>query len=196
MKKSLLLLLGAVLVTGAFFIYTKPLAPQTIVVFGDSLTYGVGSEKGGGFVTILEEELGMPVENLGLTGDTTEGALRRISQVTNRKPAVTIILLGGNDFLRGISQEKTFENLGKIIEAIEAGGSKVILVGLEPVIAQNGERQAFDALAKKYKTAYVPNILQGIYGRLDMMSDNLHPNDKGYALMAERIEPALRQLLK
>lgn len=184
-------------VAGYFLLAPGRTTPEPVVVaFGDSLTYGTGSKLGGGYVTKLESKLGLPVANLGLSGDTTEGALRRIAQVIERKPTITIVLLGGNDFLQGIPQEKTFENLGEIIEAIQASGSKVLLVGLEPLLVKNGERQAFDALAQKYQTAYVPNILQGIYGRLDMMSDNLHPNDKGYALMAERVEPELRKLLK
>lgn len=201
MKKSLLLGVAVLtFVVAGTYLYVhltaQPVEPLTVVAFGDSLTFGRGSEGGGGYVSFLSEELGMPIINLGIVGDTTQRALRRIDQVENWKPGIVVVLLGGNDFLTGVPQEETFKNLGKIIEILQSNGSQVVLVGLEPIIAKNGERQAFDALAKKYKTAYVPNILQGVYGHLDMMSDNLHPNDIGYALMAERIAVELKRLLR
>ncbi len=198
MKKIIFALFIVLTVLAGYFLYPQTASdsePPRVIAFGDSLTYGRGSEAGGGYVQMLSDDLGVPIDNLGLTGDTTEGALKRIAQVTGRKPTITIVLLGGNDFLMGVPQEKTFGNLGKIIEIIQASGAEVLLIGLEPVIGKRGERAAFDALAKKYKTAYVPNILRGIYGRLDMMSDNLHPNDKGYKLMADRIEPVLEELV-
>jgi lysophospholipase L1-like esterase len=38
-------------------------------------------------------------------------------------------------------------------------------------------------------------VLEGIIGNPALLSDAIHPNDAGYALMADRIEPALRQVL-
>jgi len=49
-----------------------------IVAFGDSLVAGVGSTPGNDFVSILSREIGEPVENLGLAGNTTEMAFERI----------------------------------------------------------------------------------------------------------------------
>lgn len=166
-----------------------------VVAFGDSLTYGVGATVGGGYVKMLEEDLNIHITNLGVSGDTTIDALNRISEVTRRKPRVTIVLLGGNDFFRGIPEEDTFVNLGTIIQNIQGSGSTVILVGIEPLIAKNGEREAFDRLAKKHKTAYVPDVLDSVYGNPSRMSDDIHPNDQGYRIMAERIKPVLENLL-
>jgi lysophospholipase L1-like esterase len=41
----------------------------------------------------------------------------------------------------------------------------------------------------------VPDILDGILGRNDRMSDSIHPNDEGYRMMAERIESVVRGLI-
>lgn len=166
-----------------------------VVAFGDSLVQGVGSERGGGFVRILSEELGVSIENLGRSGDTTADALLRVDQVVEMKPAVTIILLGGNDFLRQVPERETEENLEKIIEKIEGGGSAVLLIGIESKLSINDHDELFERLVKKYQTAYVSDILDGIFGATQYMSDSLHPNDKGYEIMANKIKPVLAKIL-
>jgi lysophospholipase L1-like esterase len=53
----------------------------------------------------------------------------------------------------------------------------------------------YEALAQQTGAAFVPDVLDGIYGHADRMSDQIHPNDRGYAIVAERIEPAVRGLI-
>lgn len=167
-----------------------------MVAFGDSLVEGKGSALGGGWVRILSNDMGAPIANLGKSGDTSAMALKRVNQVTSKKPGVTIVLLGGNDFLQGKPEIETFENLSRIIEAIQASGSAVLLVGLEAPTFNNHHREIFENLSKKYKTAYVGDVLRGIYGNSALMSqDGIHPNDIGYGIMAQRIGIALRSLL-
>ena len=187
----------------AYFVYQNlgnkitnhPNEGISVIAFGDSLVYGIGSSVGGGFVNLLSEDLKVSIINLGVNGDRTKDALRRMKQITDRNPKVVMVLIGGNDFLSGVPEEKTFENLSKIIEKIHEVGAVVILLGLQSELPGNDHRARFDAIAKKYMTAYVPDILDGIYGNPKFMSDKLHPNDEGYRLMAERIKPVLKKLL-
>jgi acyl-CoA thioesterase I len=167
-----------------------------VVAFGDSLTYGKGSKIGGGYVETLSEDLNIEIANLGIVGNTTQDALNRIGEVEKLKPKVTIVLLGGNDLLQGVPTQATFNNLSAIIEKLHKAGSAVILVGLESGINSKEQRANFDMLAKTYKTAYVPDILQGIFGNKELMADALHPNDAGYRIMADRIRPELEKLLR
>jgi lysophospholipase L1-like esterase len=39
------------------------------------------------------------------------------------------------------------------------------------------------------------DILGGIIGHGDLMSDTIHPNEQGYGIIADRLEPVLRELL-
>ncbi len=172
-----------------------PLA-KTVVAFGDSLTYGIGSTGGGGYVSILADELGMPIRNLGVSGNTTTQALARLPEATAEKASVAIVLLGGNDFLQGVPAATTFKNLAAIIEGFKKAGTKVLLLGLTSEVAGNRDREYFDALAREEGVAYIPDILRDIYGVPAMMSDALHPNDAGYALMASRIAPVLKNMMK
>ncbi len=202
MKKYVISLVILLISTGIYFGYSYaqpkianyPSSNTGVVAFGDSLIYGTGGSNSGGFVKMISDDLNLPITNLGVVGNTTQDALKRINEVVKLKPKVTIILLGGNDFLKGVPQNETFKNLGTIIEKIQSTGSVVLLVGLEPLVSTNHERESFDELAKIYKTAYVPDILHGIYGHPDLMSDNLHPNDAGYRLMANKIKSELKRV--
>lgn len=192
--KKIYLALGVVVIViliSYFFLSAKP----TVVAFGDSLTEGVGSELGGGFVSMLSLDLGMPITNLGESGDTTGKALARINDVLLKKPTLTIVLLGGNDALQKVPEENTIANLQKIIETLQASGSKVLLLGLETNANNAHDRALFQSLADEYHTLYIPNILSGITGHESFMSDPLHPNDLGYRLMAHKVKPVLEKAL-
>lgn len=167
-----------------------------VVVFGDSLVEGVGATQKGGFVTQLSKELGLPIANLGIRGDTTLTALSRVNQIKQIKPALTVVLLGGNDFLQRVSEEETRANLETLIKAIHESGSAVLLIGIEAVVPGALHGQFFKELAQEFGTAYVPDILGGIFGKPSLMSDGLHPNDAGYRIMADKIKPVLRELVK
>jgi lysophospholipase L1-like esterase len=45
----------------------------------------------------------------------------------------------------------------------------------------------YEDLSEKYGTVYVPDVLEGIFLKTELMSDGIHPNDKGYAIIAERL---------
>lgn len=204
MKKLVFVVVFATFISVFYFAYQSqnkitnfPSSGTDIIAFGDSLVLGVGSTQPGGFVRILSKDLDIPIINLGVSGDTTHSALDRVGQISKHNPKVVILLLGGNDFLGRVSKEETFDNLDRIIESIHLSGAVVLLVGLEDDKAAGGERhrELFEKLVRTRKTAYVADVLDGIFGRPEFMSDDLHPNDRGYRLMADRIEPILREVL-
>ncbi len=170
-----------------YAITNAPPSGDTIVAFGDSLVYGTGSS-GGGFVTILEERLGRPIINEGIPGDTTEDALARIRDVQAHRPDVTLVLLGGNDTLRRVPRETTLDNLRRIIDTLQQEGSMVILIGVRGGALGDGSfGRALSDLARETGSVYVPDVLDGLFGNSAYMSDAIHPNDAGYARIAERL---------
>ena len=175
----------------------SPTQPSTIEVlaFGDSLTFGIGASSGNGYVPVLERRVGVDIFNSGIPGNTTGDALTRLNaSVLSRDPRIVIVLLGGNDLLQNVPVQTRIDNITQIVERIRADGSKVILVGVGsgPLDPFNG---ALPDLASRTGSTYVPNIMDGIYGISSLMSDQIHPNDAGYAIIADRIEPALRSAL-
>jgi len=205
-KKVLILVGVLVVVIATFFLFrgdsnspenikNYPSSGTNIIAFGDSLVQGVGSSGSGGFVSILSGQLGLPIENLGRGGDTTATALTRLDNVLERDPKIVLILLGGNDYIQRISKEKTFSNLGIIISSIQDKGAIVILLGVRGGILKDNYKDDFKELAKEYKTAYIPNVLDDLLGNPGLMSDTIHPNNQGYQIIADRIYPVIKSLL-
>lgn len=166
-----------------------------VVAFGDSLVYGTGSS-GGGFVSLLEQSLGRPIENLGVPGDTTAAGLERLDEVLALHPSVVILLLGGNDYLRQVPQDTTFANLSAIIERLQADGATVLLVGVRGGLIRDNFAARFEELADRYGTGYVHDVLDDTLGVRGYMADQVHPNDAGYRVIADRVHPVLAAMLE
>lgn len=193
---------GAVVVAIWLFFFRPPTITNypsggtDIVAFGDSLVAGVGASEGKDFVSLLSQKLGVPIINLGKSGDTTATGRARLSALDPYKPKVVLLLLGGNDYLRRMPKEETVANLSKIIEDLQRRGAVVLLLGVRGGVIQDNFSGEFSTLAKKYHTAYVPDVLSGLLGNKEYMSDQIHPNDAGYARIAERVAPVLEKLLQ
>ncbi|MBI2252217.1 MAG: hypothetical protein HYU63_05700 [Armatimonadetes bacterium] len=103
---------------------------KVIVAFGNSITAGFGIDKSKAFPRLIEDKLGEKVINSGISGNTTEDALRRIEKdVLQFEPKIVLVELGGNDFLQQFPKQTTQINLEKIVDIIQKEGAIVILIG-------------------------------------------------------------------
>ena len=167
-----------------------------IVVLGDSLAFGYGAESNHGYVGVLQKRLGVEMINKGISGDTTRQGLDRLQKdVLDLKPALVIVELGGNDFMQKVPAEETFANLDQIITRVQAQQTPVLLIGVQSNLFGNKAAGRYRQLADQRHTGLVANALGSILTQPDLKSDAIHPNDKGYEVMADRIEPELRRML-
>lgn len=174
----------------------KPSAGETVVMFGDSLVEGVGSSPGRDLPSLVSERIGRPVLNAGRRGDTAAALVERLdADVLTRDPRVVIVLVGGNDFLRRVPRDQTFDALGRTVERIRARGAGVVIVAVSLGLVSDQYGALYEALARRTGAALVTDVLGGILGHGELMSDQVHPNDRGYAIMADRIAPAVSRLL-
>jgi len=162
-------------------------AGASIVAFGDSLIAGNGASKDNDLVSLLSQSLHEPIINLGVPGDTSALGLARIDTVLAQKPKLVFVLFGGNDFLKKVPIDTTFQNLEQIILQLQNANATVVLLGIQGGVLNDPFEKRFKQLAKKYNVVYVPNVLKNIIGHKNLMSDSIHPNDQGYKLMAEKI---------
>lgn len=169
---------------------------ESIVAFGDSLVRGVGASDNHDFVSLLSARIQQPIINLGVSGNTTADGLARLEQVLQAKPKIVILLLGGNDYLKRLPISQTFQNLGQIVSQIQESGAMVLLLGIRGGLLTDNYDDKFADFAREHHTAFVPNVLAGLLGNDAYMSDTIHPNDAGYAKIADKIEPVLRDLLE
>ena len=99
-------------------------ATPVIMVLGDSLVAGHGLPQGQAFPDILANKLvadGIDVTmiNAGVSGDTTAGGLARLDWSLAENPDAAIVVLGGNDLLRGLDPQASYDNLNAIINRLK-----------------------------------------------------------------------------
>ena len=196
MKKGIFVIFLIIFCLGAFLFFKKgsdvtnfPSDGTTVVVFGDSLVEGVGATTKGGFVELLSKQIKTPIVNLGVSGNTTVDGLKRIDEIFKHDPKVVILLLGGNDYLKKVPREETFKNLEKMIDEIHSRGAVVLLLGVRGGVLKDNFKDFFEELVKEKKVAYVPDVLDGIVFDRSLMSDGIHPNEKGYEVIAKKSVP-------
>jgi lysophospholipase L1-like esterase len=200
-RQTIVLLVVAAIVSVWWFVPrgdpTAPTSGTNVIAFGDSLVEGVGASRGRDLVWLLSTRSGTPIINAGRRGNTTADALARLDRdVLARDPRVVIVVLGGNDLIRRVPREQTLDNLSRIVERIRARGAGVILAPVSLGVLVDQYADGYEEIAERTASVLVPDILDGILGHADMTADPIHPNDRGYDLMAARIEPALRAMLR
>jgi acyl-CoA thioesterase-1 len=182
-------------------------AEKVVVFLGDSLTAGYGLPADQAFPSLLERKLrdgGTPVRvlNAGVSGDTSAGALRRLSWVLRQRPDVVVVELGANDALRGQPTSGIEANLRSILEQCRDAGAKVLLVGMQIPTSYGpeygGEFAAlYPRLAKSLGVPLVPFLLEGVAGRPSLnLEDGIHPNAEGQKIVAANVLPHLSGLLR
>ena len=194
MKKALFVLLAVVIAFLGYRMFNTgtqvdeaAISYDTIICFGDSLTYGTGAGPGMNYPALLSKMISKPVINAGVPGDTTVGALQRLEQdVLSKSPDLVLITLGGNDLKNGVPKKVAFENLKSIVASIQSIGGRVIVGGLKFPLRDRGYGQGYAELAEETGADLIPDIFEGIMGNGKLMSDPIHPNGEGYKLMAQR----------
>ena len=184
---------------------------STVLVVGDSLSAEYGLRRGTGWVALLEERIAREkiaanVVNASISGDTTAGGLARLpALLREKKPAVVVIELGGNDALRGLPLEATRANLVEMTKLAKAAGAKVVIVGMQlpPNYGRAyGDRFAslFADVAKTEGAALVPFLLKGIadvpQAEAMFQPDRIHPLASAHPTMLANVWPVLAPLLK
>ena len=183
------------------------IAAPTILVVGDSLSSAYGIPQSAGWVALLGERLkqrksNYTVVNASISGETSAGGAARIgAALAKNKPAIVIVQLGANDGLRGLPVAAMKKNLSAMIEQAKKGGAKVLLVGSR-VPPNYGDAyaqayaQAFGELAKRHRTALVPDLFEGFGEKTEFFQpDRIHPTAAAQPALLKNVWPALAPLL-
>ena len=184
-----------------------PSAKPTVLVLGDSLSAGYGLSSGQSWVDLLQKKLASQgfshqVVNASISGETTVGGRNRLSDaLTQYRPRIVILELGANDGLRGQSVQTMQDNLVRLVQASQAAGAKVIVVGMQIPPNYGPDytkkfRDAFRAAARQTGAELVPFFMEGFAERREMFqSDGVHPAVEAQPRMLDNVWAKLKPLL-
>lgn len=174
---------------------------QTVLAFGDSVTFGIGASRGEDWPSLLAQKTGWNVVNAGVSGDTAQNGKNRIQALINvHRPALVIIEIGGNDFLRRQPSNAVKENIRLMIKAARQSGAQVALVAVPElsllglVAGKPSDSPIYEELADEERVSLVPKVFSQTLARPELCADRIHPNALGYRFMAEGIHVRLQAL--
>lgn len=186
----------------------QPRVPGRVVFLGDSIT---------DIWNLAKFFPGKPYVNRGISGQTTSQMLVRMyPDVIDLDPGAVVLLAGTNDIARNTGPETAKmieENFRAITELAQAHHIKVILCSLTPVSDYTAHPQTvrrppaqileLNAWIKSY-AAEVNATFADYYSALvdskgmlknGYSNDGLHPNDRGFALLAPVAEAAIEKAM-
>lgn len=193
-----------------------PGAGEARVVFmGDSITDAWQQPR---FGTFFERPAYV---DRGISGQTTPQMLVRFrADVLALSPKVVVILAGTNDIAGNtgpMTDEEIQGHMASMCQLASANGVKVVLASLTPVsdyhvagpaapqttLRPMARIRALNAWIERYARAHGHVHLEYFSAmvdergllRADLSEDDLHPNAKGYALMAPLAEAAIARAL-
>lgn len=169
------------------------LAPgDSVLAFGDSLTYGTGALPGDSYPEVLSMLIGREVVTAGNPGEQTAAGLERLDDVLDMyEPKIMLLCLGGNDMLRKVDQTIIEQNLRRIIEKARIRGVAVLLIGVPRPALFGGTADFYERIADDLGLPLEGEILNDILKDNEYKSDPIHPNARGYRVLAQ----ALAELL-
>lgn len=174
---------------------------QLVLAFGDSVTYGTGAAPGEDWPSLLGTQTGWNMINAGVPGDTAQVGVARIQTLlqTNR-PALVIIEIGGNDFLRRRPSAAIKEEIRAMIKASKLSGAKVALVAVPElsllglVVGKPSDSPIYAELAEEEQVTLVGKVFADVLARPELCADKIHPNAQGYRQMAMAMHARLREI--
>ena len=176
-------------------------AGQTVLAFGDSVTHGTGASAGQDWPTLLATLTGWRVINAGIPGDTAENGRHRLPPLlAGHRPALVIIEIGGNDFLRRRPANAVKEDLRDMVRTVRQMGAQVALVAvpelslMSALTRQPTDAPLYEELAKEEGVALVPEVFSSVLSEARLRADQIHPNADGYRQLAGGIHAQLKSL--
>ena len=182
----------------------------TLVALGDSLTAGYGLRAEDGLVPQLQDWLRangaeVTVVNAGVSGDTTTGAFSRTDWTLTPEVDAMLLIIGGNDLLRGIDPAASREAIDGILQKTAARALPVLLVPMQALPNYGPDYvKAFNAIYPELSATYRTSLSKDYFDPLRQQggemarffqADGLHPNALGVKTIVEDLGPQLLELL-
>jgi lysophospholipase L1-like esterase len=165
-----------------------------VLAFGDSLTYGTGASEEESYPAQLEKLIQRRVVRAGVPGEVTAQALARLPAVLDdHAPRLLLLCIGGNDFLRRLGNAQAERNVREMVKLARGRNVAVLLIGTPEPGFSVSPPAFYAAIAKEFKLPYEEAVIGEVLKDRSLKSDPIHPNARGYRVIAERLAEALKR---
>ena len=193
-----------------------------IMPLGASITYGVGSTTGNGYRQRLLDILKLGGNKVDYVGELKSGTMadpdnegfkgKLIDEVAklsrakieSSKPNIVLLHVGTNDMVQSIDLNTAPQRLGAFVDEILKASPRAVVIVSELIVSRNADVmkriKAFNPRAmaemKKRRQAGKHVLTVAPHVQTSQMSDDFHPNNAGYNVMAESWAKALEESQK
>jgi len=183
---------------------------DTVAFYGDSYTLGTGaSDPSVRWSTQVSQdrnwrEFNPSVNGLGFVNHRSDfGAGDLPSQIIDVDPDIVFVTMGLNDnFSYGIAADDIRRQITLDLDRLSSALPDVRFIVVEPFWYTDERPDSVEIIngwvrdaAAAIDAEYIAGASRWIEGHPEWMAaDGLHPNDEGYAAMAERMDAALNEL--
>jgi acyl-CoA thioesterase-1 len=165
-----------------------------VLAFGDSLTFGTGAHEDESYPAQLEKLIGRRVVRAGVPGEVTAQALVRLPEALDEHtPRLLLLCIGGNDFLRRLGNQQAERNVREMVKLAASRGIAVVLIGTPEPGFTVSPPAFYAGIAKEFRLPYEEGIIGQVLKDKTLKADPIHPNARGYRLIAERLAEQLKQ---
>lgn len=176
------------------------LAPgATVLALGDSITYGTGAPPEASYPAVLAGLTGWNVINAGVPGNVSAQALERQPDLLQQHaPALVLLSIGGNDFLRQLPEAETREHIRQTVAQARAAGAQVLLIAVprpsmaSALIGSLSDHPMYEELAQELDLPMHAKGWSQVLSDSSLRSDTIHANAAGYAAFARGLADTLR----
>lgn len=165
-----------------------------MLAFGDSLTYGTGAMQSESYPAQLEALIHRKVIAAGVPGETSAEALARLpAALDEHAPRLLLLCIGGNDFLRRLGNAQAAANVRAMVKLARGRGIDVLLIGTPEPSLRPAPPAFYGEIAEEFRVPYEGDVLADVLGSRSLKSDAVHPNGRGYRIIAERVAARLKK---
>jgi len=174
----------------------QTLHPQnSILAFGDSLTYGYNAKPTESYPAVLSAMTGLNIINAGIPAETSQEGLRRLAKhLEDSSIKLMILCFGGNDIMQQVPMTILKNNIKTMIHMAKEKDIDVLLIsvpnltlfGLSPL-------PLYEEIADEENILLISGLLSDVLSNPSLKSDQIHPNALGYKQIAEEIVEKLKE---
>jgi acyl-CoA thioesterase-1 len=169
-------------------------ADAVVLAFGDSLTYGTGAAEQESYPAQLEPLIGRRVVRAGVPGEVTAQALARLpATLDEHAPRLLLLCIGGNDFLQRLGNQQAEQNVHAMVKLAKSRAIDVVLIGTPEPGFSISPPAFYARIAKEFRVPYEEGVISEVLKDASLKSDQVHPNAKGYRVIAERLAADLKK---